>query len=997
MPPSTNETFSRLLEAIAHMGEKANLVVSQSPTYQIFIQRFPATGLISLSLENYCVGKGNKDSFCRWIERGLEPVLGRYMPGTSRGHILYFLPDGNVYKNSHLQSLPDEEALKYTLAIQSAIANAAGSDDWRWIDEDDQIYKKANVEPRVTIGDARKLRLLAAYHPDEVPPINSPRHIGHFLDQLGTPPDNIPDVNKPVSRMLKLREYWLLARQTYPKLSPAGFVQALYSSEMGIAPQSDESEAGNEECLVIELTDGAIRNGYVRIPKKQSLFPIQYISIDEQPEHPTFNLTLPDNTTVKTYILAKHGRIRARFNSMFAKLKLAEGDRVRLTKTSDANYEMTIESKTWPANQNYAHSPQNTAMPAPAVDLNQILYGPPGTGKTFATIEEALQILDPEFLSAQAGQSDGSARRMAMKSRFDELKDTGRIQFVTFHQSFSYEDFVEGLRASTDDETGQIRYEVVDGIFKSLCVSASAKVTLPTEESTTQIAPLDLSGRRIWKMSLGNTQGPDAPIYEECLEHNIALLGYGGGIDFSGCESRSDVIKRLQDGGRTITNPQNDYEVTAVTSFVTRIKPKDLLVITDGNFKFRAIAEVTGDSQFREHSEYSDGYSLMRPVKWLRTWTPSLPHSELMNNQFSQMTLYELRSSAIDIEKLAALLNTPNQAKTSFNLQPGLIEGAGYKIAKISEDMVELTKPNGNSLAFSRKLIEILINGVTEGKISIEDIRSKQAVDKLQDKGLEPYLVNGYANVLAPLVEQARSLHQTSMTEVNRNDARVLIIDEINRGNVSRIFGELITLIEPTKRQGSTEALTTTLPYSRKPFAVPSNVYILGTMNTADRSLASLDIALRRRFIFKEVPPQPELLSDINIAGVVNVSRLLTVMNQRIEALLDRDHQLGHAYFMPLISTPSLEKLAEIFRRQVLPLLQEYFFEDWERIQWVLNDHRKPAQLQFVRQSSAKTADLFGLGVQASTRPVWEINHEAFDVAEAYLAVIETKSNEVQM
>jgi 5-methylcytosine-specific restriction enzyme B len=167
----------------------------------------------------------------------------------------------------------------------------------------------------------------------------------------------------------------------------------------------------------------------------------------------------------------------------------------------------------------------------------------------------------------------------------------------------------------------------------------------------------------------------------------------------------------------------------------------------------------------------------------------------------------------------------------------------------------------------------------------------------------------------------------------------VLIIDEINRGNVSRIFGELITLIEPSKRAGQDEALSVVLPYSEagERFSVPDNVYIIGTMNTADRSLAGLDLALRRRFVFREMPPLPELLDNVEIEGL-NIGQLMRVMNQRIEVLLDRDHRLGHAYFMPLKEDRTFTRLERIFRNQIMPLLQEYFFEDWERISWVLND-----------------------------------------------------------
>jgi len=218
----------------------------------------------------------------------------------------------------------------------------------------------------------------------------------------------------------------------------------------------------------------------------------------------------------------------------------------------------------------------------------------------------------------------------------------------------------------------------------------------------------------------------------------------------------------------------------------------------------------------------------------------------------------------------------------------------------------------------------------------------------------------------------------------------VLIIDEINRGNVSRIFGELITLIERSKRAGAAEALEVTLPYSKQTFSVPGNLYILGTMNTADRSLAGLDIALRRRFTFVEMPPKPELLDEVEVEGI-NIGALLRVMNQRIEVLLDRDHCLGHAYFMRLIDEPSLALLESIFRNQILPLLQEYFFEDWERIGWVLNDQRAQDTAPFVQrpQTEQNLAVLFGNDIAGQLNDQrWQLNDSAFSSPDSYRNIL---------
>ena len=168
----------------------------------------------------------------------------------------------------------------------------------------------------------------------------------------------------------------------------------------------------------------------------------------------------------------------------------------------------------------------------------------------------------------------------------------------------------------------------------------------------------------------------------------------------------------------------------------------------------------------------------------------------------------------------------------------------------------------------------------------------------------------------------------------------LLIIDEINRGNVSSIFGELITLIEKDKRAGCDEELEVTLPYSKEPFKVPSNVYIIGTMNTADRSIEALDTALRRRFSFKEFPPKPYLIKtegasskNNGIVDGIDLETLLNTINTRIEKLIDKDHKIGHSYFLKV---DNKEKLVHSFKNEIIPLLEEYFYGDYGKIGLVL-------------------------------------------------------------
>lgn len=178
--------------------------------------------------------------------------------------------------------------------------------------------------------------------------------------------------------------------------------------------------------------------------------------------------------------------------------------------------------------------------------------------------------------------------------------------------------------------------------------------------------------------------------------------------------------------------------------------------------------------------------------------------------------------------------------------------------------------------------------------------------------------------------------------------SHVLIIDEINRGNVSQIFGELITLIEDSKRLGKDESLEVTLPYSKETFGVPSNLYIIGTMNTADRSVESLDTALRRRFSFEEMMPDLDILTGKNIQGII-LRDLLYTINKRVEILLDRDHMIGHSYF---INIKSEDDLKNTFKNNIIPLLQEYFYGDYEKIGMILGQ-------EFFEEPEKYTKDIF--------------------------------------
>ncbi|MEC5125521.1 AAA family ATPase [Verrucomicrobiales bacterium BCK34] len=773
------ELFASIAELISKDPERYHKVSGDDEALARFHERFPLESIREMALEDYCLGRGARaESFCWWIERGLQKALGRYMPGSSRGHLLYRKPDGSYYMHRKLEALGAEEALKVVTKITYAVASCQSLEEAEVVDDREKLAAKAEIGDVACVGgNARFLRLLAVYHPDWMLPINSTDHILHFLTQFSDDSESqLPATAIGAAKALrKIYDEFRAARDS--DVTPRGFCTALYDPELDI------------------------------IPPKRGTDPIDVVDVVTDPE-------------------------------------------------SDA-----------------------------LIPLNQIFYGPPGTGKTYGMINAALSIIDPEVLVSSKKQANP---RKVIKRRFDELVSSKRIGFVTFHQSFSYEDFVEGLKASVDEKTQQIRYDVEDGIFKRMSDDASAALR---QASAGVESSVEVKDQQVWKMSLGNTLGADASIYDECIEKGIMLLGWGEDVDFTGVKDRAGIRERLLEHYDEVNN--SDYMVTACNAFVNTMRKGDFVVVSDGNYKLRAIGEITGDYEFLPVVEDQDVfYQQCRKVKWHRTFSPSVSHDQLLTRGFSQATIYQLKPPVFDKDRMRELLSA----------------------SPVSED-------------------------------------SKA----------KPY---------------------------------VLIIDEINRGNISRVFGELITLIEDSKRLGRQEALTVRLPYSKEEFSVPENLYLIGTMNTADRSLAQIDIALRRRFDFQELMPLSSMLNSIPSIEGIQVGKLLRKMNERIEALYDREHMIGHTFFLSLRDEPSIAELSRIFSGKILPLLEEYFFEDWEKIRLVLGDNRKPKELAMIRPklTEAEFIKLFGEEIDHSFRPAYERNEDALGSPESYIAIYEDLS-----
>lgn len=490
------------------------------------------------------------------------------------------------------------------------------------------------------------------------------------------------------------------------------------------------------------------------------------------------------------------------------------------------------------------------------ISKNTILYGPPGTGKTYNTVMYAVAIIENKKLEDIKREN-----YTKVIDRYNKYKEDGVIEFTTFHQSYGYEEFIEGIKpvihSDEEDET-DIQYEVVPGLFKKFC-DIAGKPILRKEKCDIGIN----ESPTIWKISLEGSG--ENSTRTECMRNNHIRIGY-------------------DEYGREITNlSKGDAGRNILNYFINDMSIGDIVMSCYDCNTVDAIGVVTGEYEW--HDEYAE-YKRLRKVNWIVKGIKENIIKINNGSRLSNPTVYKLRMDLSDVMEI---------------------------IEKYSNNTIE--------------------------------------------------------------VEEKKKNH-------------IFIIDEINRGNISKIFGELITLIEPTKRIGQAEGQKVKLPYSQKLFGVPNNVYLIGTMNTADRSIATIDTALRRRFNFKEMLPDSEVLDGIYVEDV-SVKDIFIKMNKRITVLFDREHTLGHAYFLPLKDAPTIETLANIFENSIIPLLQEYFYEDYEKIRLVLGDNQKDTEdKQFITIEENEYNDLFGdTDYEFDEMRTYKINSFALTNIEAYRSI----------
>jgi hypothetical protein len=428
--------------------------------------------------------------------------------------------------------------------------------------------------------------------------------------------------------------------------------------------------------------------------------------------------------------------------------------------------------------------------------------------------------------------------------------------------------------------------------------------------------------------------GRNAEHWEEFYAKNTMAIGWDALGDLNQYKTKDEIVAALKNKNGGEGSEKNN--ATANFEFANTMQIGDVVIVKQGRSNLLGYGVITSDYFYDEKRE---NYTSCRKINWKQKGHWEVNHS-LVLKTLTDITKYD--SGIVGYNKyydyLLAIINGDEQINTKFKMDleatnqilygpPGtgktfylkdqLFEKYTSSEISISQDPDKIIK-HFEFVTFHQSFAyEDFIEGI---KPIMPEMEAKEMEEAKETKDLGYDIEDG---VFKNICNRAKE---------DPNNRYAIFIDEINRGNVSAIFGELITLIEIDKRKGAKNEMSITLPYSKKEFSVPSNLDIYGTMNTADRSVEALDTALRRRFEFKEMMPDYTVIEKEEVSGI-QLSEVLKMMNQRIELLVDREHTIGHSYFVNVNTTL---RLANAFNNKIVPLLQEYFYGDYGKIGLVL-------------------------------------------------------------
>ncbi len=855
-----------------------------------FRARFPADRLASMSLQDYSIGSGGQDNFCWSLEQGLADV-GRYSPGSSRGHIIYRQKDGSYYLPPELASSTPEQAMAEVAGWHARVVALGG----------DSMPEAADAEPLAKTKRSRTVKLLQSYFPDRFLPINSMDHMAKLLAGFGVDAEHIPD--GPVARNRLL--FRLFEEVAAPRgLTPLDFARILYD----------------------RFDPRGIKLDPERVIGAKRLFRLMYGNTFDAPRF------VEEERTYKAGIIA---RWQAVAQPEMLQWALAEGSEgVKAAELSSALLQP-------PSNfLNYRYQPAITGLGANA------------EARIFVEAV-AMLLASGEQEDATPDVTGFNARMQPLYERVDASSRAPTSRTLpSLILMLSYPDRDLVIRSDAMSRALQCLTKKPDALAAPVLTTGEYRTCRNVAEALRQdlsaLKPVDMVDVQgfIWGVFsisdiwFGGVKYGDDDMLPRFQEARAYAVGFGAepglrSLVEGAAELPADERKRR---AQAIAGAAEKNASVALANFIELAARPGSIVLAKATYadpkakvsivRIRGVA-LTG----KPPTGYDDALGHTIPVEWLGDADLRIK-TKAFNKIAATLAPIKL-ADALDIiggEEVGATRRPedppdppdppPKEKKTDVlppvypTLPKNLILYGPPGTGKTFRALGEMAAQFGD-----RKRTVTFHPGFAYEEF-VEGLRPTS------DGQGGPIRYEVVPGVFRQACEAARAAP---------DDPYLLVIDEVNRANLASVLGELITIIEEDKR-----GVPVTLPYSKVEFSVPGNLWIVGTMNTADRSIALMDVALRRRFIFREVDVDYAALTadfaecqDLELASL-DLSAILRAMNERLRYLLDRDHQIGHAW---LFGVRSLADLRERFAGRILPLLTEYFFDDWSRACLVIGEH----------------------------------------------------------
>ena len=891
-PFSDTPRMRALLAAVAAASPDPAGNAAADAALAKFQARFPADRLAAMSLQDYAIGGGGQDNFCWWLERGLADI-GRYTPGSSRGHFIYRQKDGTFYLPREFASWGPEQAMAEVAGWHAqAVALGLGANP-----------EAADAEPLARRAPSRTGKLLQSYFPDRFLPINSMEHMAKLLAGFGVSAEHIPD--GPVARNRLL--FRLFEEVAAPRgLTPLDFGRILYE----------------------RFDPRGVKLDRERLIGAKRLFRLMYGNTFDAPRF------LEEERRYKNDII---DRWQAVAQPDMLQRALVEGSEV-----------------------------------AKAAELSSALLRPPSNFLNYryqraikdlgAQAEARIFVEAVAMLLASGEQEDATPDVTGFNARIQPLYE--RVDASALGPtSRTLPSLI--LMLSYPDRDLVIRSDAMCRLLQCLTKSSDALAApvLTTEEYRTcrsvaealrqtlsDLKPADMvdvqgfiycvfSIPDVWFGDVEYGQADMLPRFQQTQVYAVEFGAEPGlrSLMAGAAELAADERKRRAEA---IAATAEKNASTALANFIElAARPRSIVVAkatyADAKSKVSIVRLRSVARTDKPPTGYDDALGHTIPVEWLGNGDLRIK-TKAFNKIAATLAPIKL-ADALDIIGGEEVHST--EPTDGIAGPPALPTEAAAVLAAPALPQPALPKnlilygPPGTGKTF-RALGEMAAQFGNRKRIV--SFHPGFAYEEFVE-GLRPS-ADGQGGPIRYEVVPGVFRQVCDAARAEPDIPHLLVIDEVNRANLPSVLGELITLIEEDKR-----GVAVTLPYSKAPFSVPGNLWIVGTMNTADRSIALMDLALRRRFIFREVGVDYAALAtdfaecqDPELAGL-DLSAVLRAMNERLRHLLDREHQIGHAW---LFGIRSLADLSERFAGRILPLLAEYFFDDWSRACLVLGEHQ---------------------------------------------------------